>query len=183
MWKWSLKNPVPSTLLLTISSVLLFGQWSLHRLADQMVISTTRGSAAEQTELLKVVNSLYTEVAARAKTAGVVVTHKYPDVEGSIPIPARFTIELGQRIQSLAESDDHHHDGGLDPSFMQLRLYSDHPFRHRSDSPPKYQFGKDALAYFRDAKDHDLAFDRIEKTRAGAGSSAMRRRSSWRSVA
>jgi len=166
LWNWSLKNPVPSTLLLTISAVLLFGQWSLHRLADQMVKSTTKESAAQQTELIKVVNSLYTDVATRAKNAGVVVSHKYPELEGSIPIPAKFTIELGQRMQSRAESDDH--DRGLDQSFLQLKLYSEHPFQRRNDSPPKYQFGKDALAFYRDAGNKGLPFDRIEKTRAGA---------------
>jgi serine/threonine protein kinase len=165
LWNWSLKNPVPSTLLLTISSVLLLGQWSLHRLADQMVEATTKESAAQQTELIKVVNSLYTDVAARAKNAGVVVSHKYPELEGSIPIPAKFTIELGQRMQSRAESDEH--GQGLDQSFLQLRLYSDHPFRRRNDSPPKYQFGKDALAFYRDAGNQGLPFDRTEKTRAG----------------
>jgi serine/threonine protein kinase len=166
LWNWSLKNPVPSTLLLTISAVLAFGQWSLHRLADHMVESTTKESAAQQTELLKVVNSLYTEVATRAKNAGIVVTHKYPEMEGSIPIPAKFTIELGQRMQSLAESDDH--GKGLDQSFMQLKLYSEHPFRRRNESPPKHQFGKDALAFYRDERNKELPFDRIEKTRAGA---------------
>ena len=166
LWNWSVKNPVPSTLLLTISAVLLFGQWTLHRLADQMVESTTRESAAQQTELIKTVNSLYTDVAARAKAAGVVVSHKYPELEGSIPIPAKFTIELGQRMQSRAESDDH--GAGLDQSFLQLKLYSEHPFRRRTDSPPRYQFGKDALAFYQDAANKGLPFDRIEKTRAGA---------------
>ena len=161
-----MKNPIPSTVLLTVTAVLLFGQWRLHRLADRMVESTTKEGAAQQTALLKVVNSLYTEVATRAKNAGVVVTHKYPDLDGSIPIPARFTIELGQRMQGLAESDDH--GSGLDQSFVQLRLYSEHPFRSRNDSPPKYQFGKDALEFYRDAQHKDLSFDRIEKTRAGA---------------
>jgi serine/threonine protein kinase len=166
MWNWSLKNPVPSTLLLTVSAVLAFGQWSLHRLADRMVESTTKESAAQQTELLRVVNSLYTEVATRAKNAGIVVTHKYPEMDGSIPIPAKFTIELGQRMQSLAESDDH--GNGLDQSFMQLKLYSEHPFRRRNDSPPKHQFGKDALAFYQDERNKELPFDRIERTRAGA---------------
>ncbi|MGA7498079.1 MAG: protein kinase [Isosphaeraceae bacterium] len=166
LWNWSLKNPVPSTLLLTISAVLLFGQWSLHRLADQMVESTTKEGAAQQTELIKVVNSLYSDVAARAKNAGVVVSHKYPELAGSIPIPAKFTIELGQRMVDLAGSDDH--GRGLDQSFLQLKLYSDHPFQRRNDSPPKYQFGKDALAFYRDAGNKDRPFDRIEKTRAGA---------------
>ena len=68
VWNWSLKNPVPSTLLLTVTAVLVFGQWSLHRLADRMVESTTRENAAQQTELIKVVNSLYTDVAARPRT-------------------------------------------------------------------------------------------------------------------
>jgi serine/threonine protein kinase len=166
LWNWSLKNPVPSTLLLTISAVLAFGQWSLHRLADEMVESTTKASAAQQTELLKVVNSLYTDVVSRARNAGVVVTHKYPDVEGAIPIPVKFTIELGQRMQSLAESDDH--GKGLDQSFMQLKVYSDHPFRQRNDSPPKHQFGKEALVFYQDERNKVLPFDRIDKTRAGA---------------
>ena len=166
IWNWSLKNPIPSTLLLGITSVLLFGQWSLHRLADQMVVSTTRESAAQQTELIKVVNSLYTDVAARAKAQGVVVSHKYPELEESIPLPAKFTIELGHRMQSRAESDDH--DKGLDQSFLQLKLYSEHPFQRRNDSPPQYQFGKDALAFYRDPANKGLPFDRIEKTRVAA---------------
>jgi eukaryotic-like serine/threonine-protein kinase len=166
LWNWSLKNPVPSTLILTISSVVLFGQWSLHRLADRMVESTTKESAAQQTELIKVVNSLYTDVAARAKAGGMVVSHKYPELEGSIPIPAKFTIELGQRMQSLHENSEH--DGGLDQSFLQLRLYSEHPFVRRNDSPPKSQFGKDALAFYREEANRSLPYDRIEKTRAGA---------------
>ncbi len=51
---------------------------------------------------------------------------------------------------------------------MQLKLYSEHPFRARNDSPPKYQFGKDALAFYRDPENKGLSFDRIERTRAGA---------------
>ena len=174
MWNWSLKNPVPSTLLLTVTAILLFGQWSLRRLADRMVESTTRENAAQQTELIKGVNSLYTEVAARAKNAGVVVSHKYPELEGAIPIPAKFTIELGQRMQTRAE--DEGHDQGLDQSFLQLRLYSDHPFRRRPDSPPRSQFGKDAVAFYRDPENAGRAFDRIEKTRAAPGCSATPRR-------
>jgi hypothetical protein len=130
------------------------------------VESTAKESAAQQTQLLKVMNSFYTEVSARAKTAGVPVTHKYPDVENSIPIPAKFTIELGQRMQSIAESSDH--GGGLDQSFMQLKLYSDHPFRQRNDSPPKHQFGKDALEFYQDPTNRDRPFNRIEKTRHGS---------------
>jgi hypothetical protein len=166
LWNWSLKNPIPSTLLLTISSVLCFGQWSVHHLADQMVVSTTRESAAQQTELIKVVNSLYTDVAARARAEGVTVSHKYPELEHSIPIPAKFTIELGQRMQSRAESDDQ--GKGLDQSFLQLKLYSEHPFQRRNDSPPKSQFGKDALAFYQEPANKGLPYDRIEKTRVGA---------------
>jgi serine/threonine protein kinase len=165
-WNWSLRNPIPSTLLLTVSAVLLFGQWSLRNLANDMVVSTASESAAQQTALLKTMNSLYTEVATRAKGAGLTVTHKYPEVDNSIPIPAKFTIELGQRMQSLAESADQ--APGLDQSFMQLKMYSDHPFRNRNESPPKHHFGKEALAYFQDQEHKNQPFQRIEKTRAGA---------------
>ena len=77
-------------------------------------------------------------------------------------------------MQSRAESDDH--EKGLDQSFLLLKLYSEHPFHRRNDSPPRYQFGKDALAFYREAKNKGLPFDRLEKTRAGAGSSATPRR-------
>ena len=145
-----------------------------------MVESTTKDIAAQQTELVKVVNSLYTDVATRAKNAGVVVTHKYPDVEGSIPIPAKFTIELGERMQGLAESDDR--GKGLDRSFMQLKLYSDHPFRRRNDSPPKQQFGKTrwgSIGTSGTRNSHSTGSRRP----AAPGCSATPRRWSWRSDA
>jgi hypothetical protein len=69
-------------------------------------------------------------------------------------------------MQGLAESDDH--GKGLDRSFMQLKLFSDHPFRRRNDSPPKQQFGKDAQESYRDERNKELPCDRIEKTRPGA---------------
>ncbi len=166
LWKWSLKNPVPTTLLLTVSAVLLYGQWSLRRLADTLVEGTTRNSAAQQTKLLKEMNALYTDVVSRARASGVPVTHRYPEVEKSIPIPVKFTIELGQRMQDLAEAGDDH-ARGLDQGFMQLKVYSDHPFRQRSDSPPRSSFGKEALAFFLNPENKDQAFQRVEKTRVG----------------
>ena len=146
-----------------------------------MVESTTKDIAAQQTELVKVVNSLYTDVATRAKNAGVVVTHKYPDVEGSIPIPAKFTIELGERMQGLAESDDR--GKGLDRSFMQLKLYSDHPFRRRNDSPPKQQFGKDAPGVLSGRAEQGTPIRPDREDPRAPGCSATPRRWSWRSDA
>ena len=146
--------------------MLVFGQWSLRHLANEMVVSTAKESAAQQTTLLKTMNSLYTEVASRARGAGLAVTHKYPDVDNSIPIPAKFTIELGRRMQSLAGNGEH--APGLDQSFMQLKMYSAHPFRSRDESPPRHSFGKDALAFYQEGGNKDQPFQRIEKTRAGA---------------
>ena len=82
------------------------------------------------------------------------------------PHPGEIHYRAGPADAELAGSDDH--GRGLDQSFLQLKLYSEHPFQRRNDSPPKYQFGKDALAFYQDAGNKDRPFDRIEKTRAGA---------------
>src|SRR5262249_21587483 len=64
LWSWCLRNPVPTCLLLTVSVLLLAGQWGLIHLSDTMVEETALAGAAQQTEMLRETNKLYTEVAA-----------------------------------------------------------------------------------------------------------------------
>jgi serine/threonine protein kinase len=161
-WNWSLRNSVPSSLLLTASVVLAFGLWDLLRVSDTMVEKTALESAAQQTQMLKEMNKLYTDVAAQAKKAGVEVTHRFPDEEEvNIPIPARFTILLGERLEQKADEAEEREGQGS--SFMRLQMYSNYPFRERPGSPPKHRLGIDALKYYETARNKDEPFYRFDK--------------------
>jgi adenylate cyclase len=95
-------------------------------------------SAAEQSRMLDEVNKFYTsDVVDRLQIKGLEVTHNYTGRKNAIPLPATLTIELGRLISA-------NKDG------VQVRLYSDHPFKTRKDGGPKDDFERAALAWFRD---------------------------------
>ena len=112
-----------------------FGLWHLSRLSEQLVKSTALEGAAQQSEMLDVVNAFYSsQVVDRVQSHGIVVTHDYASKAGAIPLPATFTIESGQRIGERSKTG------------MLFRLYSDYPFRSRKDGGPRDDFERVALA-------------------------------------
>jgi serine/threonine protein kinase len=136
--RWCRHNPVAAGLLLAVSLSSAFGLWELSRLSEHLVRSSALESAAQQSEILDAVNNLYSaDVVERAKVKGVWATHDYAAHEGMIPLPATFTIVLGRDISQRSASG------------VQVRLYSDHPFRSRTDGGPKDDFERDALAWAR----------------------------------
>jgi serine/threonine protein kinase len=146
IWHWCRRNPVPASLLLAVTLGSAFGLWHLSRLSEELVRSTARTSAAQQSDMLEELNTFYSsEVVAHVKgVPAVKVTHDYrqrPTGEHAIPLPATLTIELGNQI-SKGESG------------MQVRLYSDHPFRTRTDGGPKDDFEEKALHHLRQQPDH-----------------------------
>src|SRR5262249_32904362 len=133
--RWCRRNPVAVGLLLAVSLSSVFGLWELSRLSQQLVQKSALESAAQQSEMLNEVNNFYSaDVVERAKHKNVIATHDYPKYQGAIPLPATFTIELGKHISERSESG------------VQVRPYSDHPFRSRTDGGPKDGFERDALA-------------------------------------
>jgi adenylate cyclase len=142
LWRWCRRNPVAAGLLLAVSLSSAFGLWELSRLSDYLVRSSALESAAQQSEILEEVNNLYSEdVVERAKLKGVEVTHDYANRKDAIPLPATLTIDLGRHISEKSESG------------VQVRLYSDHPFRTRTDGGPKDDFERDALDHYRQTDD------------------------------
>jgi serine/threonine protein kinase len=136
--RWCRRNPVAAGLVLALSLSSAFGLWELSRLSEHLVRSSALESAAQESEILDVVNKLYSDnVVERAKVKGVPATHDYITREGAIPLPATFTIDLGRRLSERSESG------------VQARLYSDHPFRSRKDGGPKDEFERDALSWAR----------------------------------
>jgi eukaryotic-like serine/threonine-protein kinase len=135
---WCRRNPVAASLLVAVSLGSGIGLWHLSRLSEHLVQSTALESAAQESEMLDVVNTLYSsQVVDRVQSKGIVVTHDYATKSGAIPLPATFTIESGERIGQRSKTG------------MRFRLYSDHPFRSRKDGGPRDDFERAALAGLR----------------------------------
>ncbi|MDB5350675.1 MAG: hypothetical protein JWN86_1922 [Planctomycetota bacterium] len=135
---WCRRNPLAASLLVAVSLGSAVGLGHLTRLSESLVRSTALEGAAQQSEMLDVVNALYSsKVVERLQRHGVVVTHDYALKAGAIPLPATFTIESGEEI------------GRQSKTGMLFRLYSDSPFRSRTDGGPRDEFERDALAELR----------------------------------
>jgi serine/threonine protein kinase len=135
---WCRHNPAAASLLAAVTLGSAVGLWHLTRLSKHLVESTALESAAQQSETLEVVNALYSSrVVDRLQSHGVVVTHDYAARNGAIPLPATFTIESGQEI------------GRQSKTGIVFRLYSDSPFKSRTDGGPHDEFERTALADLR----------------------------------
>src|SRR5262249_62346093 len=102
-----------------------------------LVRSAAMESAAQQSDILLEVNNIYSDVVKRAKAGHLAVTHDYASNPAAIPIPATFTIELGQQVTDRSETG------------VQIRLYSDYPFRSRRNGGPKDALEREALQRLR----------------------------------
>jgi hypothetical protein len=105
--------------------------WYLSQLSAELVRSTALTGAAQEAELLELVNDYYSEIYTD------VGKHLKPEGHQLFPLPARLTIDLGKRLNETGQSG------------MQVRLYSDYPFRTRTDGGPKDDFERHALARLR----------------------------------
>lgn len=149
LWRWSKRNPVPVGLLAAVVLSAVLGIWHLSRLSKQLVESTALESAAQQAEFLEEVQDFYSDrIVKRARKAKVPITHRYLETEQSLPVPATFTIDLGRHIENVNKTG----------SFA--RLYSDAPFKHRSDGGAHDDFERAAIEALR--KNPDKPFYRFE---------------------
>ncbi|HEV3258586.1 MAG TPA: protein kinase [Gemmataceae bacterium] len=150
LWRWCRRNPVPASLLVAVSLGSAFGLWYLSALSKDLVQATALESAAQQSEVLDVVNDFYSsDVVDRAKVKGVDATHDYTAKPGRIPLPATLTIELGKHLSARNKAG------------VRVRLYSDYPFRSRKDGGPKDDFEREALTQLR--QDPGQPFFRFEE--------------------
>jgi serine/threonine protein kinase len=134
LWRWCRRNPVAASLLLAVTLGSASGLGHLMSLSERLVREAALESAAQQSEMLYEVNNFYSaDVVDRVSRAGIAATHDYRDRPGTIPLPATLTIELGKHISDKSVSG------------MQVRLYSDKPFRTRKDGGPKDDFEREAL--------------------------------------
>jgi adenylate cyclase len=113
----------------------------LSRLSAQLVRSTAREGAAQQAEMMEEAHNYFSDVVESIKHQGYEVSHD-PRTKGhgtkgvvDVVVPARFAINLAQRISTESESG------------VQVRLFSHYPFRSRADGGPPDAFGEEALNF------------------------------------
>jgi eukaryotic-like serine/threonine-protein kinase len=144
-WRWCVRNPVPVGLLAAVSLGSAVGFWHLARLNERLVRSTALDGAAQQAEALECLNDLYSEAVDRATVNGkVLATHDYAARKDALPLPATLTIDLGKSISRRSETG------------MQVRLYSDYPWKFRTDREPPDAFETDALRQLRAAPEEPV---------------------------
>jgi hypothetical protein len=137
VWRWGRRNPVATSLALAVVLGLAAGLLHLSRLSGFLLRQTALDSASMHAEMLERMNALYSDAVATPMSAhGVQVTHDYQNRPGAIPLPATFTIDLGKAM----------HDSKYG---MQVRLYSDFPFRTRKDGGAQDDFERQALQALR----------------------------------
>lgn len=148
VFRWSRRNPVSVALFMTVALTLIVGLWQLSRLSDQLVQSAAIEGAAFEAQTLETVQDFYSTVVVDKVKDVVPVTHRYAMIHGAIPVPASFTIDLGEHLRESQTSG------------MFVRLYSDYPFEHRKNGGPKDEFETTALRELR--RNPDRPFYRFE---------------------
>ena len=97
--------------------------WVAFRLEASLVETIGVNDAAFHSSVLREFRTLYSsEVVERVRDRGITASHDYPLHEGHIPLPATFSLLLGNRLSMELGAD--------------VRLYSAYPFPWRSDGGP-----------------------------------------------
>lgn len=136
--RWCGRNPLPVSILAAVTLGAAIGFWHLSMLSTYLVRSTALESVRQQAEMLEEVDRMYTtEVVERLKSHKIEITHDYRNKPDAIPLPATLNIDLAQRLSDRSETG------------MQVRLYSDHPFKSRAGGGARDDFERDALTYLR----------------------------------
>lgn len=146
LWRWCRRNPLAAGLLLAVTVGSAAGMGHLVRLSNYLVEQSALESAAQQAEIMEQINDFYSdEVINRLHGTGVIVTHDYAQRKKAVPLPATLTIELGRHLSAKSETG------------MQMRLYSDYPFKPRlasGEAGPRDAFERAALTQLRSDPDH-----------------------------
>src|SRR5262249_10652465 len=111
--RWCRRHPLTASLFLAVTLRSAFRLGHLSGLAAELVHSAALESAAQHSEILEVVNSRFSsQVVQRAQARGVPVRADYHSELGAIPLPATFTIDIGENLARRNQSG------------VQVRLYS-----------------------------------------------------------
>ena len=141
-FRWLYERPFffISSAFVVALAIIAFQNWQFQ---TKLVETQALESARLVAETVAEVRTLYTkEVVNRARSIGVVVTHDYIETDGAIPLPATFSMLLGERL-ALRDT-------------AKVRLYSPYPFPWRRDEGGlRGDFSKQAWAYLQENPDDE----------------------------
>jgi adenylate cyclase len=125
---------------------------ALWLLSARLVRSSARDSAAQQAELLEEATQEYSRIVRRVEQANFPVNKTVPPTPGTVPlsIPATFLHDVGEQLSRTSKTG------------VQVRQYSDYPFRWRSDGGPRDDFEREALRRLRLSKGQETVHEFTE---------------------
>jgi serine/threonine protein kinase len=146
---WCQRSPIAAGLLIAVTSGSGVGLWRLAQLPQELIRQSAIDSAKMQAEMLEKVNAYYSVVVVdRLGHHDIIATANQAESDKpTVLFPATFLTGLGALI---SESE----------SGMEVRHFSDHPFRTRKDGGPRDDFERDALLHLQ--KDPDTPFYRFD---------------------
>lgn len=138
-------QPVLALTVYTLIGVALIGG-QMHRVVSTVSQDTALEAAVSYSAAISTIREYYSSVVVpRAKAGGAAASHDYRDIEGTIPLPATLTIELGEKTSRQS-------GGGT------FRLFSKYPFPWRSGGGPRDKFERTMLETLtaKDAKEFSI---------------------------
>jgi serine/threonine protein kinase len=134
MLRWCKRYPLAVSVFFAVVSGSIAGLWYLSSLSEFFVRQTALESARLENKMLDEVWRFYSERIEEInfKTSGVAITQDYLSIHPSLPLPATFSIDLGERIS-------------LRNPGMEVRVYGRHPWPGREKGGPQDAMEKAAL--------------------------------------
>jgi serine/threonine protein kinase len=134
--RWCRRYPLVVSFLVAVLLGSAAGMWHLSSLSEFFVRQTALESARLETKMLDEVWRFYSEEIEdiNPKTSNVAITENYRTVHPSLPLPATFAIDLGQRISRRNPG-------------MEVRVFSRYPWPGRTNGGPQNAYDRDALEW------------------------------------
>jgi hypothetical protein len=134
MLRWCRRYPLAVIVPLAVILVSALGLWKLSSLSEYFVRQTALESSRLETKMLDEVWRFYSEEIEdiNPQVSNVSITENYRKVHPSLPLPATFAIDLGERISRRSPG-------------MEVRVYGRYPWPGRENGGPKDDFERAAL--------------------------------------
>lgn len=134
--RWCRRYPLAVSALAAVLIGSVSGLWYLSSLSEFFVRQTALESARLETNMLDEVWRFYSDEISDIdpRTSNISITENYRHVHPSLPLPATFAIDLGERISRRSPG-------------MEVRVFSRYPWPSRKHGGPQSEFDLAALEW------------------------------------
>jgi serine/threonine protein kinase len=134
--RWCRRYPLAVSVLAAVLIGSVVGLWYLSSLSEYFVRQTALESARLETNMLDEVWRFYSDEISDIdpQTSNIAITENYRHVHPSLPLPATFAIDLGERISRRSPG-------------MEVRVFSRYPWPTREVGGPQSEFDMAALEW------------------------------------